>query len=79
MLAVDAADLNQPFLRRPIHLTNHGGSTIMVLCHRTMIKPVEWVGSSYKDFRSFPDLVQDVMGFALYLAQVAGYIATLSH
>jgi phage-related protein len=34
------------------------------------IKPVEWVGSSYKDFRSFPDLVQDVMGFALYLAQV---------
>lgn len=34
------------------------------------IKPVEWVGSSYKDFRSFPDLVQDVMGFALYQAQV---------
>ncbi|MDX2104973.1 MAG: type II toxin-antitoxin system RelE/ParE family toxin [Candidatus Melainabacteria bacterium] len=34
------------------------------------IKPVEWVGSSYKDFRSFPDLVQDVMGFALYMAQV---------
>ncbi len=34
------------------------------------IKPVLWVGSSYKDFRSFPDLVQDVMGFALYQAQI---------
>jgi phage-related protein len=34
------------------------------------IKSVLWVGSSYKDFRSFPDLVQDVMGFALYQAQI---------
>jgi phage-related protein len=34
------------------------------------IKPVHWVGSSYKDFRDFPDLVQDVMGFALYQAQI---------
>ncbi len=34
------------------------------------IKPVEWVGSSYKDFRSFPDPVQDVMGFTLYQAQI---------
>ncbi|MEA2831067.1 MAG: hypothetical protein QOF22_1815 [Bradyrhizobium sp.] len=33
-------------------------------------KPVEWVGSSYKDFREFPDPVQDAMGFALYLAQL---------
>jgi phage-related protein len=33
-------------------------------------KPVHWVGSSYKDFRSFPDLVQDVMGFALYQSQI---------
>jgi phage-related protein len=33
-------------------------------------KPVEWVGSSYKDYRGFPDLVQDAMGFALYLAQL---------
>lgn len=34
------------------------------------IKPVEWIGSSYRDFRSFPDDVQDVMGFALYQAQI---------
>jgi phage-related protein len=34
------------------------------------IKPVDWVGSSYKDFRAFPDAVQDVMGFALYQAQI---------
>jgi len=34
-----------------------------------MIKTVEWVGSSYKDFVAFPDLVQDTMGYALYMAQ----------
>lgn len=28
------------------------------------------MGSSYKDFRSFPDPVQDSMGFALYWAQM---------
>src|SRR6266550_2557465 len=32
-------------------------------------RPVEWIGSSYKDFVSFPDAVQDTMGHALYLAQ----------
>ena len=35
-------------------------------------RPVEWVGSSYKDFREFPDPVQDAMGFALYQAQIGG-------
>lgn len=34
------------------------------------IKPVSWIGSSYKDFRSFPDPVQDTMGYALYRAQI---------
>ena len=34
-----------------------------------IIKPVAWVGSSYKDFRAFPDPVQDAMGYALYWAQ----------
>lgn len=33
------------------------------------LKPVEWIGSSYKDFRSFPDDVQDHAGYALHLAQ----------
>jgi phage-related protein len=33
------------------------------------LKPVEWIGSSYKDFASFPETVQHEMGFALYLAQ----------
>ena len=32
-------------------------------------KPVEWIGSSYKDFREFPDAVQDHMGYALHIAQ----------
>ena len=33
------------------------------------LKPVEWVGSSYKDFTAFPQVVQQEMGHALYLAQ----------
>ena len=33
-------------------------------------RTVEWVGSSYKDFRSFPDEVKDHAGYALYLAQI---------
>ena len=33
------------------------------------VKPVGWIGSSYKDFRAFPAPVQDVMGYALFLAQ----------
>jgi phage-related protein len=36
----------------------------------TTVKPVSWIGSSYKDFREFPDPVQDSMGFALYQAQI---------
>lgn len=36
------------------------------------VKPVYWTGSSYKDFRAFPDPVQDIMGFALYQAQAGG-------
>lgn len=36
------------------------------------LKPVDWIGSSYKDFRAFPDEVQDHMGYALHLAQAGG-------
>ena len=36
----------------------------------TTAKPVSWIGSSYKDFREFPDPVQDTMGYALYQAQI---------
>ncbi len=34
------------------------------------IKPVAWVGSSYRDFRSFPEAVQDGLGYALFRAQL---------
>jgi phage-related protein len=34
------------------------------------MKSVEWVGSSYKDFVSFPAAIQQEMGHALYLAQI---------
>ncbi len=35
-------------------------------------KPVVWIGSSRKDLREFPDIVQDHMGYALYVAQEGG-------
>ena len=40
-----------------------------VMMNDKVMKPVAWVGSSYKDFRAFPDPVQDAMGYALYWAQ----------
>jgi phage-related protein len=33
-------------------------------------KPLRWVGSSKKDLRRFPDEVQRVTGYALWLAQL---------
>ena len=36
------------------------------------LKQVIWVGSSLKDLREFPEPVQDLMGYALYVAQSGG-------
>ncbi|MGQ0532846.1 MAG: type II toxin-antitoxin system RelE/ParE family toxin [Caulobacteraceae bacterium] len=36
----------------------------------TPLKPLEWIGSSLKDLRAFPEEVRETMGFALYLAQI---------
>jgi phage-related protein len=36
------------------------------------LKPLQWVGSSHRHLRQFPDDVQDVMGFAIHLAQEGG-------
>jgi phage-related protein len=33
-------------------------------------RPVDWIGSSFKDFRALPEEVQDHMGYALHLAQI---------
>ena len=35
----------------------------------TRLKKLIWVGSSKKDLKDFPEEVQDVFGYALYLAQ----------
>nr|WP_072293553.1 type II toxin-antitoxin system RelE/ParE family toxin [Nitrosovibrio sp. Nv17] len=43
---------------------------------RKTIKPVKWVGSSFKDFRAFPDAVKDEMGYALHQAQTGGKTTT---
>ena len=42
-----------------------------------LVRPVAWVGSSKKDFRAFPDDVQDAMGFALYLAQLGSWLSSM--
>jgi phage-related protein len=34
------------------------------------MKPLEWIGSSYRDLLEMPPDVQNVMGFGLYLAQL---------
>lgn len=33
-------------------------------------KPVVWIGNSLDELKKFPDEVRDVMGYALYLAQM---------
>lgn len=40
---------------------------------RAPLKPVYWVGSSLKDLRACPGQVQDVVGYALYVAQGSGH------
>jgi len=35
-------------------------------------KPLVWVGSTREDLKAFPEEVRQVMGYALYLAQVGG-------
>jgi len=34
------------------------------------VKPLYWMGSSKKDIALMPDEVQDIFGYALYLAQI---------
>lgn len=36
------------------------------------LKPVVWIGSTRKDLRSFPEAVKDLVGYALYIAQLGG-------
>ena len=36
----------------------------------SLLKPVEWIGSSRNDLQEFPADVQQMMGFALYRAQL---------
>ena len=39
---------------------------------RVPLKPVYWIGSSLEDLRRCPAEVQDVVGYALFLAQGSG-------
>lgn len=44
----------------------------MARAHATDERPLEWVGSSKKDFMTFPGAVISDMGYALGLAQLGG-------
>ena len=35
-------------------------------------KPLFWVGSSRRDLREFPEAVKDIVGHALFIAQLGG-------
>ena len=41
-----------------------------IVSGRQPVKPLFWVGSSKRDLREFPEPVKDVMGHALFLAQL---------
>jgi phage-related protein len=45
---------------------------MLAMADQPPLKPVTWVGTSLKDLREFPPPVQDVIGYALYLAQSGG-------
>lgn len=34
------------------------------------MKPIHWIGTSLRDLKIMPDMVQDTFGYALYLAQL---------
>lgn len=53
-----------PTLPEPSH-----ARTSIIECMTTTPKPVEWVGSSLKDLKEFPEGVRQDIGYALYLAQ----------
>ncbi len=36
------------------------------------LKPLVWVATNREDLKEFPEEVQRVMGYALYLAQMVG-------
>lgn len=36
------------------------------------MKELEWVGSAKKDLKALPEAVQDIFGYALFLAQAGG-------
>lgn len=39
-------------------------------------KPIDWIGSSREDLKSFPDEVQQTLGFALYQVQLGAVPAS---
>ena len=39
---------------------------------RDALRPLIWMGSSRKDLKALPGTVQDMFGYALYLAQAGG-------
>jgi phage-related protein len=42
----------------------------MTMDKSSRLKPLHWIGSSKRDLKALPKPVEDLFGFALYLAQV---------
>lgn len=45
-------------------------ANISIMTATPPLAPVEWIGSSLEDLRRCPEPVQDVVGYALHLAQL---------
>jgi phage-related protein len=52
-----------------VTLTQYARNSIINIMD-PLLKHIEWISSSLSDLRKFPEEVQKVMGFALYLAQL---------
>lgn len=64
---------NAPWSRGVPGLRTCGAIPILVLAVTDInLKPLRWIGSSKKDLRRFPEEVQRITGYALWLAQIGG-------
>jgi len=58
-------------VKKNSELTSYTSSCIITKAFSSK-KPIEWLGSSFKDLMGLPTGIRRVFGFALYLAQIGG-------
>ena len=62
-------------MKKNSELTSYTSSCIITKAFSSK-KPIEWLGSSFKDLMGLPTGIRRVFGFALYLAQIGGQHAS---